>query len=915
MFETRRGWLRTVAGGVVWLGLTASAVGAAVTLHVGPGGNDRWSGRLGAPDATKGDGPFATLERARDEVRRLRKEGKAAEGVTVLVHSGLYELERTLAFGPDDSGTAAAPVVFRAAPGEKPVVIGGRRINGFRPLKGAIVRADVGAQGFKDTVIRALIVDGKRQPLARYPNFVPDNPYGGGWAFVDGKLVPMYADQPGEDRRTLHYRAKDAREWARPEEVEVFVFPRYNWWNNIVPIKAIDRQARTITLTSDASYPIRPGDRYYFRNAPEELDAPGEWYHDRRAGTLDYWPTGPVEKQQVYAPRLSMLIRLDPGTSYVTIRGFTLECATGEAVALRETVGCLIAGNTVRNVGDYQHGAVTVGGGHDNRVAGNDIHDVGSHGVSLLGGDRKTLTPARNVADNNYIHHIGLEYKQGVGISLNGVGNRVEHNLIHDGPRMGVMFSGNDLVIEFNHVRHMNLETEDTGAVYTGGRDWISSRGTVVRYNYFHDMLGFGKDETGRWVSPRFAWGVYLDDNAGGVDVIGNIIARCSRAGIHLHNGRDNLLENNVLVDNGQHQFEYSGWTDKHSYWTNHLPTMLEGYDLVKGQPAWKGKRGMEIEPRQAVLPDGTIMSGNVFERNVVSYRGEQADYVRVNSLNFERNPVDRNLVWHDGRPIATGQHQAGKDLGGNLVPNFGFDQGQAGALPEGWQWQIRPRPDARAGLTTSPAGRRGKVLRIDAARVASKPRDNEPIVVSRDFPVKQGHAYRLKARFRSDRPGARARLMLQSYIANDYFWANSPNEVKVGPEWTPAEFVFTVPGPGDRGYNPRMKAFRARVDFPDDEGSLYVDDVSLNEVERLDEWTSWQARGMDRHSIVADPKFVDPERDDYRLRPDSPAFSLGFKPIPVEKIGPYRDDLRASWPIVEAPGAREHPVRVPEVP
>jgi hypothetical protein len=32
----------------------------------------------------------------------------------------------------------------------------------------------------------------------------------------------------------------------------------------------------------------------------------------------------------------------------------------------------------------------------------------------------------------------------------------------------------------------------------------------------------------------------------------------------------------------------------------------------------------------------------------------------------------------------------------------------------------------------------------------------------------------------------------------------------------------------------------------------------------------------------------------------------LGFKPIPVEKIGPYEDPLRASWPIVEAEGVRE---------
>jgi len=48
-----------------------------------------------------------------------------------------------------------------------------------------------------------------------------------------------------------------------------------------------------------------------------------------------------------------------------------------------------------------------------------------------------------------------------------------------------------------------------------------------------------------------------------------------------------------------------------------------------------------------------------------------------------------------------------------------------------------------------------------------------------------------------------------------------------------------------------------------------------------------WQAAGLDKNSIIADPGFVAMERDDYRLREDSPAFKLGFQPIPVELIGP----------------------------
>jgi hypothetical protein len=75
---------------------------------------------------------------------------------------------------------------------------------------------------------------------------------------------------------------------------------------------------------------------------------------------------------------------------------------------------------------------------------------------------------------------------------------------------------------------------------------------------------------------------------------------------------------------------------------------------------------------------------------------------------------------------------------------------------------------------------------------------------------------------------------------------------------------------------------------------------VTIRECESEDGWIAWQLRGADQHSLVADPLFVDPDKDDYRLKPESPAFKLGFQPIPVEKIGCYRDDLRASWPILE---------------
>jgi len=230
-------------------GLLASFVLAAAALmsrpataaewHVAPAGDDAWSGALAEPNADRSDGPFATLERARDAIRERRKAG-LAEPVTVFVHGGDYPLAQTFTLSKEDSGTAEAPVIWRAFGAERPCLIGGKAITGWQPVAddartgGKLMRADLAAQGLGGATFTQLLFAGRRQPLARWPNFDAANPYGGGWAYADGKVVPMYGDIPGEDKRTLVIKPDDARQWLRPTDGEVFVFPRWNWWNNIV---------------------------------------------------------------------------------------------------------------------------------------------------------------------------------------------------------------------------------------------------------------------------------------------------------------------------------------------------------------------------------------------------------------------------------------------------------------------------------------------------------------------------------------------------------------------------------------------------------------------------------------------------------------------------------------------------------
>jgi len=62
--------------------------------------------------------------------------------------------------------------------------------------------------------------------------------------------------------------------------------------------------------------------------------------------------------------------------------------------------------------------------------------------------------------------------------------------------------------------------------------------------------------------------------------------------------------------------------------------------------------------------------------------------------------------------------------------------------------------------------------------------------------------------------------------------------------------------------------------------------------------WEQWEEFGMEDGSVFGDPMFEDVNDRQFKLRKDSPAWALGFKEIPVEKMGCYKSSQRASWPI-----------------
>ena len=277
-------------------------------------------------------------------------------------------------------------------------------------------------------------------------------------------------------------------------------------------------------------------------NVLAELDTPGEFFIDRSTGRLFFWPPSNIADATITLSTLETPLIAMKDCSFVSIRGLRIEGGLGDGISVSDGRGCRIETCDLRNMRQI---AIRVVGGEQHVVDGCDVHETGTGGIDVAGGDRRTLTPAGHRVTNNHIWRFSIhQFTSAYGLTLGGVGNYAAHNLIHDAPHQAVYIQGNDHVFELNEVHHICTETDDCGALYKGRNP--SCRGNMIRFNYWHDIgntMGHGSAA------------VYFDDGDGGDTVFGNVFYHCGDPGkgtfgtVFSHGGHDHHAENNIFIE------------------------------------------------------------------------------------------------------------------------------------------------------------------------------------------------------------------------------------------------------------------------------------------------------------------------------------------------------------------------------
>ncbi len=525
-----------------------------------------------------------SLTGARDKARGLNGTLKA--DLEICLAAGTYALTEPFTLTENaaihDSGSNGFNVVYRALDKGVPIISGGRAITGFQVFDAQKNIFKAAAPGL---TARQLFVNGKRAQRARSK----DN-YG------------MTKADHGFDANTTALAS-----FKNPTHIELS--GELDWRHYRCPVESIS--GKSVRLQSpcwELSQDINGGwwnfkEVSWVENAYELLDDEGEFYLDEAAGELFYKPRAGEDMAtvSVIAPVLETIVR-GQGTvgtplHHVAFRGLTFAHGTwhepstnlgytswqsgflhrtmkqyydsGFYVAPSNLVFELVdslrfEGNVFTHLGS--NGLDMFHGSSNNSIVGNRFEDISGRGITLghiddyAAPDNEIIK--NNTIKNNYIGHIGVEYRDCSMVFIGYTqGTVVEHNWLRYGPYMGISLgwgwashpdstAGKNL-IRWNRIEDFMQFTFDGSGVYALG----VQHGSSVDHNYIFRGLPRGE-------------GIFPDQGASYMAWESNVIEDVGWQWIHdwSSQAHDNVIRNNIT---NQPNFEHSGGADKHDIFEN----------------------------------------------------------------------------------------------------------------------------------------------------------------------------------------------------------------------------------------------------------------------------------------------------------------------------------------------------------
>ena len=335
----------------------------------------------------------------------------------------------------------------------------------------------------------------------------------------------------------IYFRDEHPLGWACPEMGILSGCFRYGWSDEMVRILSVNADhTLEVRDTTFYGFGVRPGENFQHWcvfNMPEEVNEAGEYALDSERRILYMIPPKSAKRIEISLLE-DPLIRIS-GCREITIEGIRFSCSRGDGIGISGSFGISIDDCDFYNLGER---AVTIEA--DCRNCGLSlcrVYDTGAGGVVLDGGDRRRIIRGDNYVEDCVFHDYNrLEKSMRPGVTMWGLGNRVSGCEFYNSDTQAILMHGNDQLIERCDIHHVCQNVDDCGAIYYGRNP--SERGSVIRWNYFHDII-----------VPRNVRAIYHDDGACACEVYGNVFNRISSPPVQIGGGSDIVYHDNIFMN------------------------------------------------------------------------------------------------------------------------------------------------------------------------------------------------------------------------------------------------------------------------------------------------------------------------------------------------------------------------------